>query len=82
MTVLVRNMRNLRQNDKLVIQFRAAVNHYRDGHKSAKTNKVDRNPPITSKQDDFSKPLQRRTCISRGRSRETNFDDPLCSHGT
>ena len=26
-TVLVRNMRNLRQNDKLVIQFRAAVNH-------------------------------------------------------
>ena len=75
-------MRNLRQNNKLAIQFRAAVNHYCNGHKSAKTNKVDRNPPITSKQDDFSKPLQRRTCISRGWSRETNFDDPLCLHGT
>ena len=62
-------MRNLRLSDKLVIQFRAPVNHYRNGHKSAKTNKMDRNPLISSKQGDLSKPLQRRTCIPRGRSR-------------
>lgn len=34
-------MRNLRQNDKLVIQFRAAVNHYCNGHKSAKTKWIE-----------------------------------------
>ena len=38
-----------------VQQIYAAVNHYRNGRLIAETNKVDRNPPITSQEREPAK---------------------------
>ena len=66
-------MKTTRLKVRHVISFRAAVDSYRNGHLSPKTNKVDRNLPITTKQGDLSNSLKHGTCIAKGPQHETKF---------
>ena len=52
-TVPFNNTRTLKFKAQLAIWFYAAVNHYRNRHLKAETNRMDRNPPITAQEHDL-----------------------------
>lgn len=52
------NMPTLRFRGKLAISFYAVVNHHCNGHPKAETNKLNRNPPITTQQHELLNPLK------------------------
>ena len=60
------SMQTLKFKPKVTIMFYAAVNHYRNGHPKAETNKMDQNPPITTQECGLLSPPKYCTYFLRG----------------
>ena len=60
------NMRTLKFKAQHAIWFYAAVNHYRNGHLKAETNRKDRNPPIRTQEHGLLNSVKQCTCFLRG----------------
>ena len=65
-TAPLNNTRTLKFNAQHAIWFYAAINHYRNSHLKAETNRMDRNPPITTQEHDLLNSVKQCTCFLRG----------------